>query len=85
LLDPEKPIDAERLATELLPDEERPRAARRIATIAVLLGGIAALAALWRWGPLKDAVDVRARAVIFVDQLQPRWAALVDLVRCCNG
>jgi phosphatidylserine/phosphatidylglycerophosphate/cardiolipin synthase-like enzyme/uncharacterized membrane protein YdjX (TVP38/TMEM64 family) len=62
LLDPEKPIDAERLATALLPDEERPRAARRIATIAVLLGGIAALAALWRWGPLKDAVDVGALA-----------------------
>jgi len=56
LLDPEKPIDAERLAEELLPPRERPRVATRLAVIAAFLTGIAALAAAWRWGPLSELV-----------------------------
>ncbi len=54
LLDPEKPIDAERLAEELLPPRERPRVAKRLAVIATFLAGIVALAAAWRWGPLSE-------------------------------
>jgi uncharacterized membrane protein YdjX (TVP38/TMEM64 family) len=62
LLDPEKPIDAERLAAELLPPRERPRAARRFFVIAALLVAIAALAAAWRWGPLAELVQPEALA-----------------------
>jgi len=61
LLDPEKPIDAERLAEELLPPRERPRAARRLFVLAVLLACLAALAAAWRWGPL--ALLLRPEAI----------------------
>jgi phospholipase D1/2 len=62
LLDPEKPVDAERLAGELLPADEQPHAARRIAVITALLLGVAALAAAWRWGPLGEMVDLAALA-----------------------
>jgi len=62
LLDPERPIDAEQLAEELLPPRERPHAAKRLAVIAALLAAIAALAAAWRWGPLADLVDPEAIA-----------------------
>ena len=57
LFDPEQPIDADRLADELLPSEGRPRAARRIAGIVALVLAAASLAAAWRWGPLGDWVD----------------------------
>jgi phospholipase D1/2 len=62
LLDPEKPIDAEQLAEELLPPRERPHAAKRLAVIAAFLAAITALAAAWRWGPLADLVDPEAIA-----------------------
>jgi phospholipase D1/2 len=57
ILDPEQPIDAERLADELLPREERPRAARGVAGVVVLVLVAAALAAAWRWGPLGEWVN----------------------------
>jgi uncharacterized membrane protein YdjX (TVP38/TMEM64 family) len=62
MLDPERPVDAERLAGELLPEDEQPHAARRIAVITVLLLAAGALAAAWRWGPLSDIVDLEALA-----------------------
>ncbi|MGD9953419.1 MAG: VTT domain-containing protein [Burkholderiales bacterium] len=57
ILDPEQPIDAERLADELLPREERPRAARSIAGVVALVLAAATLAAAWRWGPLGEWVN----------------------------
>ncbi|HEX5091148.1 MAG TPA: VTT domain-containing protein [Burkholderiales bacterium] len=68
LLDPERPIDAERLAQELLPPRERPHAARRLFIIAALLVVVASLAAAWRWGPLSELVRPAAIAA---------WAASV--------
>jgi phospholipase D1/2 len=62
LLDPGKPVDAERLASELLPADEQSHAGRRIATITALLLAVAALAAAWRWGPLAELVDLGALA-----------------------
>ena len=62
LLDPEKPIDADRLAGELLPEDEQPHAARRIVIITALLIAAAALATAWRWGPLGDIADFDALA-----------------------
>jgi phosphatidylserine/phosphatidylglycerophosphate/cardiolipin synthase-like enzyme/uncharacterized membrane protein YdjX (TVP38/TMEM64 family) len=62
LFDPERPIDAERLAGELLPPDEQPHAARRVLVIAILLVAIAALAAAWRWGPLREHIDPEALA-----------------------
>lgn len=62
LLDPERPVDADRLAGELLPEDEQPNAARRIVIITALLIAAAGLAAAWRWGPLGDLVDFDALA-----------------------
>jgi len=62
LLDPEQPVDAERLAQELLPPRERPRAAKRLFAVAALLAVIAGLAAAWRWGPLSALVQPEAVA-----------------------
>jgi uncharacterized membrane protein YdjX (TVP38/TMEM64 family) len=62
MLDPERPIDADRLAGELLPAGERPRAARRALAVAAVLVLIAALAAAWRWGPLSGLIDPDALA-----------------------
>ncbi len=57
LFDPEQPIDADRLADELLPSGDRPRAARSIAGIVALVLAAAGLAAAWRWGPLGEWVN----------------------------
>lgn len=54
VLDPERPIDAQRLAKEILPLEQRPPASRRMATGVAILGMCAILAAAWRWTPLGD-------------------------------
>jgi phosphatidylserine/phosphatidylglycerophosphate/cardiolipin synthase-like enzyme/uncharacterized membrane protein YdjX (TVP38/TMEM64 family) len=62
MLDPEKPVDADRLAGELLPQDEQPRAGRRIAIITTVLLAAGGLAAAWRWGPLGDLVDFDALA-----------------------
>ncbi len=57
MLDPEQPVDADRLAGELLPADEQPHAARRAVVVAAVLVLLAGLAAAWRWGPLADMID----------------------------
>ncbi len=58
LLDPERPIDAQRFVTYFVPEEHKTGGARRallgIVTMTVLLG----LAAAWRWSPLGDWLDI---------------------------
>ncbi|HJV11512.1 MAG TPA: VTT domain-containing protein [Burkholderiales bacterium] len=56
LVDPERPADPELLAREFVPPELGPSMARRIARFAVELCALAALAALWRWTPLREIV-----------------------------
>lgn len=58
VVDPEQPIDPDRLAEDLLHDEERPPARRRVAARVALLLVLAALAAAWRWTPLSEYLDV---------------------------
>lgn len=60
LIDPERPLPADQLATQFVPASHRPHAARRIALGALLLIAVAALAAAWRWTPLKDMLDLDA-------------------------
>lgn len=56
-IDPEKPVDPERLVYGIVPRDERPRASRRIIVTTLLLLLFVALAAAWRWGPLQDWVS----------------------------
>ncbi|BBA34572.1 phospholipase D [Methylocaldum marinum] len=57
VVDPEAPIDPDRLIDELIPVEHRPSARKRITATLSLLAAIGALAAAWRWGPLHDWLD----------------------------
>jgi uncharacterized membrane protein YdjX (TVP38/TMEM64 family) len=58
LLDPEQPIDSERLVTHFVSEKHQPHTARRavlgVLTLAALLG----LAAAWRWTPLGDWLKI---------------------------
>ncbi|WP_077731228.1 VTT domain-containing protein [Methylocaldum sp. RMAD-M] len=57
VVDPEAPIDPDRLIDELIPVEHRPSARKRITATLSLLAAIGALAAAWRWGPLHEWLD----------------------------
>ncbi|WP_260294004.1 VTT domain-containing protein [Sedimenticola hydrogenitrophicus] len=58
IVDPESPLDPEQLADYLLPAEERQPLSRRLLLIGLVLGGLLALAAAWRWTPLGDWLDL---------------------------
>jgi phospholipase D1/2 len=60
LLDPERPADPELLVREFVPPELGPSMARRIARFGAELGALVALAALWRWTPLREIVSPSA-------------------------
>jgi uncharacterized membrane protein YdjX (TVP38/TMEM64 family) len=62
IVDRERPVEADRLAAEFVPRRSRPVAARRLMTAVVLLLSVAALAAAWRWTPLREMLDLRALA-----------------------
>ncbi len=62
IVDPERPVDPDRLAAALVPRRARPVAARRVATAVVALLAAAALAAAWRWTPLHELLDVTSLA-----------------------
>ena len=52
IVDPERPVDPERVVKEFVPPDERRPMALRIARFAAELLALAALAALWRYTPL---------------------------------
>ncbi|PWT72934.1 MAG: hypothetical protein C5B46_06100 [Proteobacteria bacterium] len=54
IVDPERPIDSEQLAAELVPPGGEPHVLKGIALFVGLIVAIAALAAAWRWGPLSS-------------------------------
>lgn len=56
-IDPERPVDLERMVDEMVPEDDRPRAGRHIAAITLAILAVALLAAAWRWGPLSAWLD----------------------------
>lgn len=63
LIDPEKPAAPERLIATLLPDEsERRPVSRRLLALAAAVAALFALAAVWRWTPLGEWLDVETLA-----------------------
>jgi phospholipase D1/2 len=62
IVDPERPVDPDRLAAQFVPRRSRPVAAQRLAAAVVVLLIAAGLAAAWRWTPLRDLLNVGSLA-----------------------
>jgi uncharacterized membrane protein YdjX (TVP38/TMEM64 family) len=60
IVDPEYPIEPESLIKRIIPEEEQKPARYRIIYWLLFIGAVAALAAMWRWTPLGDWVDMDA-------------------------
>ena len=58
IVDPDKPLDASLLMAKLIPEGERAPARSHIGLIVSILVSVLALAAAWRWSPLKEWIDV---------------------------
>lgn len=57
VIDPETPIDPDRLMDDLLPVEHRPAARKRLIFAVGILVAFGALSAAWHWGPLAHWLD----------------------------
>jgi len=78
VIDPERPVEPDVLAAQLVPVTHRPVAARRVVAGALLLLGIAALAAAWRWTPLAEWLNLTSLSELIGDLRQePLAPALV--------
>ena len=84
LIDPERPVDPDRLVDEIVPREQRPRAGVRIAWVSALVLALGGLAAAWRWGPLHEwlNVDTVAAAVAALEgePSTPLWVLAAYLL-----
>lgn len=58
LLDPEKPVEPDELFDHFVSPEQQPLAYRHLLKILILVVGVIALAAVWRWTPVNEWVDV---------------------------
>jgi phosphatidylserine/phosphatidylglycerophosphate/cardiolipin synthase-like enzyme/membrane protein DedA with SNARE-associated domain len=58
LLDPEKPVEPDELIDHFVRPEQQPLAYRHLLRVFVLVAGVLALAAVWRWTPVNEWVDV---------------------------
>jgi len=58
IADPECAIDGAYLASQLVPDEDRPPTRRTLGTLIVILVVVLLLAASWRWTPLREWVHI---------------------------
>lgn len=58
LLDPEKPVAPDELIDYFVSPEQQPSTYREMLKIVLMIAGVLALAALWRWSPLGDWIDM---------------------------
>ena len=79
LVDPERPVDPEKLVMELVPPDARRPLAGRIVGFAVALLLLAALAAAWHWTPLRDAVALERAVRVMRAVADSSWAAVAVL------
>ncbi|MBI3897075.1 MAG: VTT domain-containing protein [Gammaproteobacteria bacterium] len=59
LLDPERPIDPDKIAAQFIPMEERAPAHRRLIISVTMLMLVVAFAAAWHWTPLSHWLDAQ--------------------------
>jgi phospholipase D1/2 len=77
VVDPEMPMNPDRLMDELLPVEHRPAARKQLVLAIAILAAVGALSAAWHWGPIADWLD-KDSLVGFAQRLQnepatPLW------------
>jgi phospholipase D1/2 len=60
LIDPERPVDPERLVEQFVPPDERRSVADRIGRFAAVMLVLAAVAVAWRWTPLRDWIALES-------------------------
>ena len=58
VIDPERPVNPDELVAEFVPPEDSRPAANRIVHLTAVVLVLAALAAAWRWTPLRDWLDI---------------------------
>lgn len=77
MLDPEQPLDPDRLLDHFIPPEEKKTVAARFAILASALGLLFVLTVVWRWTPLGDWLDVgrvfQKVMVLKENPLAPFW------------
>ncbi|MDD3993078.1 MAG: VTT domain-containing protein [Desulfobacteraceae bacterium] len=78
LIDPEQPVPPDKLLNLFVPPEQQPAAYRHAVKALVLIAVVAGLAAVWRWTPLGDLIDLEAlRAMAAWIHQQPLAPLLV--------
>jgi phospholipase D1/2 len=86
MLDPEKPVSPEKLFDLFVSPREQPAVFRHAVKIFLLVAVVAGLAALWRWTPLGEKVDLdSARALAGWIQRQPLAPLMVGAVYVLGG
>jgi phospholipase D1/2 len=60
LLDPEKPVEPDELFDYFIRPEQQPFAYRHLMKVVFLIAGVLALAAIWRWTPAGEWVDIES-------------------------
>jgi uncharacterized membrane protein YdjX (TVP38/TMEM64 family) len=85
VVDPEKPMDPEELVHEFVPPAARRPTVGRVWRVAAALITLAALAAVWRWTPLRDWVALEALVNMAHTLDESAFAPLVVLVAYVVG
>lgn len=86
LIDPEQPVPPEKLLALFVPPEQQPAAYRHAAKAFLIVAVVAALAAVWRWTPLGDRIDLEAlQASAAWIQQQPLAPLLVAAAYVLGG
>ena len=79
IADPELPIDGDQIAREFVAHEEKAPATRSLIALASLLIVALLLAAIWRWTPLSDWIDLKA-TIGWLGSLRGEWTAPLIVV-----
>jgi phospholipase D1/2 len=78
-IDPERPVDFDKLVYDFVPPEAHQPMAGRVARFAAALLLLAVLGAAWRWTPLGDWIALRSLVSTARSVAHSHWAAFVVL------
>lgn len=81
LLDPEHPIEMEKMVTKIIPEEEQMPARKRLLMWILLAVAVLVLAGLWRWTPLQHWVNIETVSAL-IAQLRDLPAGPVLVIAC---